>query len=73
MTAKTKKPEIYDAPLTAQQVDALNRKSALVEVATKQVNEYIVGILDANGLEGSWNTLGIAGDPPVLTLRKSEG
>ena len=72
MTAK-KKAATKDAPLTAQQVEALNLKSAQLDVAKKNLNEYIVGILDANGLEGTWDTLGIEGDPPVLKLRKNEG
>ena len=72
MTAK-KKIETKDAPLTAQQVDALNQRSAQLDAARKQLNEYVVGILDANGLEGTWDSLGIEGDPPVLKLRKNEG
>ena len=71
MTAK--KDVTKDAPLTAQQVDALNLRSAQLDVAKKQLNEYVVGILDANGLKGTWDTLGIEGDPPVLKLRKNEG
>ncbi len=72
MTAQ-KKEVIKDAPLTAQQVDALNIKSARVDTARKELGDYVVGILDANGLEGAWDTLGIEGDPPVLKLRKNEG
>ena len=69
----TKKAVTKDALLTAQQVDALNLRSAQLDLAKKQLNEYIMGILDANGLEGTWDTLGIEGDPPVLKLRKNEG
>ena len=72
MTAK-KKIETKDAPLTAQQVEKLNLLSAQLDAARKQLNEYVVGILDANGLEGTWDSLGIEGDPPVLKLRKNEG
>ncbi len=38
MTAQKKKVVTKDAPLTAQQVEALNLKSAHLEVAKKNLN-----------------------------------
>ena len=62
--------ETRDAPLTTQQVEKLNLLSARSEVARKQLENYVIGILDANSLEGTWDSLGIEGDPPVLKLEK---
>ncbi len=73
MTAKSKKPEEKDAPLTTAQVDKLNLYSTQVAVAKKQLQEYVGGILDANALTGTWEVAGIEGDPPVLKLKKQEG
>ncbi len=63
--------ETRDAPLTAQQVEKLNLLSAQSEVTRKRLEDYVIGILDANSLEGTWDTLGIEGDPPVLKLKKN--
>jgi hypothetical protein len=73
MTAKSKKPATKDIPLTAAQVDKLNRHSAQLGVAQKQLQDYLAGIMDANEVVGTWESLGIEGDPPVLRLRKQEG
>ncbi len=62
--------EMKDVPLTAQQVEKLNLLSAQFDTAKGRLSDYVVGILDANSLEGTWDSLGIEGDPPVLKLEK---
>ncbi len=72
MTAK-KKDVTKDIPLTALQVERLNLYAAQAQVTQQRLNEYLTAVTDAEGLEGSWTSLGIEGDPSVLRLKKNEG
>ena len=71
MTAKSKKPEVKDIPLTDAQVVKLDLLATQSAAAQKRVNEYLGGVLDAKGISGGWDVLGI--ENKVLQLKKKEG
>ncbi len=68
MTAKPKKPETKDISLTVQQEDKLNLYAAQAQLAQQRLNEYLTAVTDAEGLEGSWTSLGV--EDRVLKLKK---
>ncbi len=69
MTAK--KDVTKDISLTTQQVDKLNLYAAQLQAAQQRLNEYLTAVTDAEGLEGSWTSLGV--EDKTLKLRKNEG
>ena len=67
MTAK--KPSTKDIKLTTAQVDKLNLYSAQQDAAKRRLDEYLSAVLDAAGVEGTWDVLGM--DKQVLKLEKN--
>jgi len=67
MTAK--KTVTKEISLTTQQVDKLNLYSAQLQAAQQRLNEYLTAVIDAEGIEGQWTSLGL--DNGVLKLEKN--
>ncbi|KKL84257.1 hypothetical protein LCGC14_1966550 [marine sediment metagenome] len=64
-------PSTKDVPLTTAQVDKLNLLSAQSSAAAARLNEYLGAVLDAKGISGGWDVVGL--DKKILKLKRQEG
>ena len=63
-----KKKQAHTLSLTTQQVEKLNALADKSATAQLALELYVTGILDANGLEGTWSFGTIEGDPPRIEV-----